>query len=146
MSGDELRPVQRLRAGGVLMDERGRILLARAGASNPDFPGMWCLPGGGVEQGEHPEQTVAREFREETGLVVSVGRLRLVHSAVDQLPRRGVSLHMVSLIYDVQVNSGELRSELGGTTDLVRWVETAVLAELALMPDVLAALGSLRTP
>jgi 8-oxo-dGTP pyrophosphatase MutT (NUDIX family) len=33
----------------------------------------WQLPGGRIEGGETPEQCLAREFKEETGLLVSVG-------------------------------------------------------------------------
>jgi 8-oxo-dGTP diphosphatase len=55
--------------------------------------GKWMLPGGGVEHGEHPEETVVRELREETGYHVTVGALlevgsdhRLLPTEVD-LPR-----------------------------------------------------------
>jgi ADP-ribose pyrophosphatase YjhB (NUDIX family) len=36
------------------------------------FKGYWVLPGGKVDLGEHPEQAVVREVREETGLDVEV--------------------------------------------------------------------------
>lgn len=35
----------------------------------------WDLPGGKMEYGEKPEETVVREVKEETGLDVAVGRL-----------------------------------------------------------------------
>ncbi len=43
-------------------------------------PGALCFPGGGVEEGESPEETVCREFREEVGIDVRVVRF-LVKSA-----------------------------------------------------------------
>lgn len=47
----------------------GRVLLGRRG---PDVvaSGRWGLPGGFVDRGEHPEETLAREVAEETGLSV----------------------------------------------------------------------------
>ena len=36
------------------------------------FPGIFELPGGWIEFGEHPETTVIREFKEECGLDVEI--------------------------------------------------------------------------
>jgi ADP-ribose pyrophosphatase YjhB (NUDIX family) len=55
-------------AGAIVEDEAGRILLARR-AFEP-FKGAWDIPGGFLEEGEHPLDGVRRELREETGLEV----------------------------------------------------------------------------
>jgi len=59
--------------GAVCVDAGGRLLVVRR--ANPPSAGAWSLPGGRVEGGESPEQAVAREVLEETGLVVRVGAL-----------------------------------------------------------------------
>jgi 8-oxo-dGTP diphosphatase len=55
-------------ASAVLVDDAGRVLLARR-AIEPER-GKWDLPGGFLESGEHPLDGLRRELREETGLDV----------------------------------------------------------------------------
>lgn len=54
-----------------LVERDGRLLLARR-AIDPGR-GMWDLPGGILDEGEHPEDGLRRELREETGLDVEPG-------------------------------------------------------------------------
>ena len=60
-------------AGGVVVDDSGRILLVRRG--HAPYEGSWSLPSGRAEPGETPAQAARREMAEETGLDVSVGTL-----------------------------------------------------------------------
>lgn len=53
----------------------GKILLTK----REDFE-IWCLPGGGVDEGETLAQAAIRETREETGLEVELLRLVGVYS------------------------------------------------------------------
>lgn len=57
-------------ASGVLVS--GGHLYIQKRLPNDVWGGLWEFPGGGVEQGECPEEAVVREFMEETGLAVRV--------------------------------------------------------------------------
>lgn len=69
---------------GAVRNSEGKILLQKR--LDPLFPEAhekWEFPGGRIEFGERPEETVKREFREETGCEVLVKKiLPLVQSTV----------------------------------------------------------------
>jgi 8-oxo-dGTP diphosphatase len=58
-------------ASALVRDDAGRILLARR-AADPGA-GLWDLPGGFMDEGEEPLETLRRELREETGLELEPG-------------------------------------------------------------------------
>jgi 8-oxo-dGTP diphosphatase len=57
-------------AACALIDIDGRVLIAERPAGKP-MAGLWEFPGGKVEKGERPEQTLIRELQEELGIVIS---------------------------------------------------------------------------
>jgi len=57
-------------AACALVDTDGRVLIARRPDGKP-MAGLWEFPGGKVEAGERPEQTLIRELKEELGITVS---------------------------------------------------------------------------
>ena len=56
-------------AACALVDADGRVLLAERPAGKA-MAGLWEFPGGKVEAGERPEETLIRELKEELGIVV----------------------------------------------------------------------------
>jgi ADP-ribose pyrophosphatase YjhB (NUDIX family) len=132
--------IRRVGAYGICRDDQGRVLLARNSDAS-EFPGQWTLPGGGVEQGEHPDDAVVREFREETGFEVRVIGLREVTADVVRLPDAGHLEHTDRIIYDVVPYGGNLSNEVEGTTDLVDWAGPAELESWPLMPFTARLLG-----
>lgn len=57
-------------AACALIDPDGRILLAQRPAGRP-MAGLWEFPGGKIEAGERPEETLIRELKEELGITVN---------------------------------------------------------------------------
>ncbi|MDR3753498.1 MAG: NUDIX hydrolase [Terracidiphilus sp.] len=103
---------------GAVVVHEGRVLLVRRG-SEP-LKGHWTLPGGVLEVGETLVEGVAREVREETGLLVEP--LELVE-LLDRIHREAsrVRYHYVIADYLCRVTGGELRA--ASDADAVRWVE-----------------------
>jgi 8-oxo-dGTP diphosphatase len=61
-------------AACALVDADARVLIAQRPAGKP-MAGLWEFPGGKIEMGEQPEQTLIRELKEELGIVVDAACL-----------------------------------------------------------------------
>ena len=69
----------------------------------PPMQGCWGLPGGFVERDEDPLTAVLRELEEETGLIGDNPELLMVMGNPKRDPRK----HIVSIVYEVEVEDGE---------------------------------------
>lgn len=58
-------------AACALVDADGRILLAQR-PEGKNLAGLWEFPGGKVEKGETPEETLVRELQEELGISTKI--------------------------------------------------------------------------
>ncbi len=107
------------------------ILLTRTSHRAPD-PGTWHLPGGGIDHGETPTDTIRRELWEECGLEGRATELLTVldHHFTGTAPNgRAEDFHAIGVIYRAEVGPGEPRVvEEDGTTDEVAWVPLADVA------------------
>jgi 8-oxo-dGTP diphosphatase len=120
-------PRQRLAAYALLRRDDD-VLLTRI-SSTGAHPGVWTLPGGGVDHGESPATALVRELHEETGLEASIGDLLGVHDEhfTGTAPTgRTEDFHGVHLVFAGTVAADEVRVvEEAGTTDRVAWVPVA---------------------
>jgi ADP-ribose pyrophosphatase YjhB (NUDIX family) len=125
--------------GAIVFDSEGRVLLVERG--KPPGAGLWSFPGGGLEPQETLAQAVAREVREETGLIVEVGTLACV------LERMGDDYHFVILDYFARVLGGQLAA--ASDARAARFVTQDQLQALPLtdgLVDVLARARATQPP
>lgn len=116
---------QRLAAYALVVSERG--ILATEFSERTAVPGLWSLPGGGLDPGENPARTVQREVMEETGQRVEVRQF--IDLQTDHwigVSPSGVleDFHAVRLIYAARCDSptDPIVHDSGGTTADSKWV------------------------
>lgn len=131
----------RFAAYGVLIDDHERILLA---LWNGGPRSRWTMPGGGAELTETPEETMVREVAEESGYTVEPVRLLGLDSHWIPAERRlhGTGpMKAVRAFYEARIVGGELRPEVGGSTDEARWVPLVEVPSLDRVELVDAAIA-----
>jgi ADP-ribose pyrophosphatase YjhB (NUDIX family) len=115
-----------------------RILVVRR--ARPPAAGVYTLPGGVVELGETLKDAVAREVREETGLVIEPVALAGYREAVARDAEDRIERHFVILCFAARWTGGEpvLNEELSEA----HWLlpdELAGLATTAGLAEIVAA-------
>ncbi|MEV0822491.1 NUDIX hydrolase [Nonomuraea rubra] len=61
----------RVRIVTAVLRDDDRVLLCHRSAGRRWYPDVWDLPGGHVEEGEDPRESLVRELREELGITAS---------------------------------------------------------------------------
>lgn len=154
MDGESPVPVQRPAAYAVLVDEtpddprNWRILLSRLSQTRmPTRPGgVWTLPGGGIDHGEHPLVALRREVYEETGLPYTEGHLLDIGSRhfIGRAPSgRLEDFQALRLVYtgSVPVDVAPRVTEVEGSTEAAAWIPLAELDRIATAPAVRESLA-----
>ncbi len=112
----------------ALIERDGKILVLAY-----DYPGgrIHALPGGNIENDESPEGTIIREYREELGLEIAVGRLLYV----GEMSAHGKIEHTLHLVFLGAIISGIpcIDPQHTKATDWL-WLDTDRLAKVALYP------------
>ncbi|MDQ0246157.1 8-oxo-dGTP diphosphatase [Bacillus fengqiuensis] len=85
--------------GAVSINEQGEILCALR-SPQMSQPNLWEFPGGKIEEGESPEESLVREIKEELGCTVEV--YELIEDIVHEYPNIIVQL----LTYKTKIVEG----------------------------------------
>lgn len=98
----------RVRVCGMLLEEEKILLIKHKNLGPKGY--IWSPPGGGMEFQESAEETLVREFKEETGLDIEVKQFLFVNEYKDR------HYHAMELFFSVLKKGGILK--LGSDPEL----------------------------
>ena len=87
----------RMSIKGIVIDEQGRVLLAKEGN------GLWEMLGGGLDHGEDPMTCLRREIGEETGLEVTYVSPSPKYFLTSK--RRNADSYVANVVYEIQLKN-----------------------------------------
>lgn len=70
------------------MNSSGKVLVLQRGRKDEQF-GLWGIPGGKLEKGESPRESLSREIFEETGIITPQHSLNFLDKALSENPCDG---------------------------------------------------------
>ena len=124
-------------AACALVDADGRVLLAQRPEGKP-MAGLWEFPGGKVETGETPEQTLIRELEEELGIVVKEACLAPLTFASHSYP----DFHLLMPLYICRRWDGTAIAKEGQN---LKWVRPNRLRDYPMPPADVPLVAHLTT-
>jgi 8-oxo-dGTP diphosphatase len=113
-------------AACALIDSDGRILLAQR-PEGKSLAGLWEFPGGKVEPGETPEETLVRELEEELGIKTKVACLAPLTFASHNYD----TFHLLMPLYVCRRYEG---SPQGREGQALKWVKPVALRDYPMPP------------
>jgi 8-oxo-dGTP diphosphatase len=113
-------------AAVALVDADGRVLIAQR-PHGKEMAGLWEFPGGKVEAGERPEETLIRELHEELGIAVQETCLAPLTFASHAYER----FHLLMPLYICRRWDGLVQPREG---QAVKWVRPRQLRDYPMPP------------
>jgi 8-oxo-dGTP diphosphatase len=121
----------------ALVDADGRVLIAERPAGRP-MAGLWEFPGGKVEPGERPEETLIRELKEELDITVRDACLAPLTFASHGYPE----FHLLMPLYVCRRWEGTVAAQEG---QRLAWVRPNRLKDYPMPPADVPLISHLTT-
>lgn len=123
----------------ILSDDRQKILLVKKALGC--YTGLYDLPGGGMDEGELPEDTLKREILEETGCRVTsykqAGTVAFLHPFIKS--DEHITLRHLGIIYLSHAVGEPLSTPAGGDSAGCEWLSLDALSPSNSSPLVIEA-------
>ena len=124
-------------ASALCVDDENRVLFSRRGVE--PFKGLWDLPGGFLNEAEHPLDAVRRELREEAGVEIELTKFLGVW--IDRYSEDDSGTATLNFYWSARIVEGDPQPD--DDVAEFRWfaVEEIPFDELAFgyLPDVISA-------
>ena len=104
--------------GVIVKDDKVLLVKKSRGA----YTGQYDLPGGSLEHGEKPVETLKREIMEEVGVKVKNYHIIDANSVVVDWDNPYINerehMHHIGIIYDVEIEDGDIKTDADGLDSL----------------------------
>lgn len=118
---------------GLIVNDKGEFLITlRHEPELPEAHLKWQIPGGGIEFGEKPLETLKREMEEEVGVKVKVlDSPPIVDSCIWKY--QGKEVQVILICYLCKIKSGKIKLDGEETVDY-RWIKPEEIKSLDYLP------------
>lgn len=125
--------MKKMKVVAAIIRDGDRIFATARGYG--EFKGGWEFPGGKVEEGETPEQALAREIKEELDTEIEVGEY------LDTIEYDYPTFHLSMRCYWCKVVTGELVLK---EAEAARWLTKETIDDVEWLPADLTIIAKIR--
>lgn len=128
---------------GFLIKDEKIVLIKKARGA---FTGLLDLPGGGMEHGENPKETVKREIKEEAGVdIIDAKLIDVFSNRVSWLDGDEIEdLHHIGILYEIIYDEQNIKTDPDGIDSLgASYYEISKLKKENLSPFTIMGLEKL---
>ncbi len=120
----------------VVFNKAGKFLVLLRGSTAPSNPLKWDLPGGDLDFGEDPQESMLREIKEEAGIEVSELMPFDVEAHINSRKQ-----HWVTIAYKARAQDEKVK--ISWEHDDYKWVDAEEFYKLLSIPKIVRFIKNL---